>query len=115
MLKESAIFYKMDLIDKLTKLREKMETDFEGFPEGYCMKASEIVAEELKMKKARGIFVDDHGISHVHAWNKKDGKIYDLTADQFSGKFPKIYIIEENSDDAKSTYREGIIVDRRLY
>lgn len=99
----------MDLVKELTSLREKLEEEFEDFPEGYCRKTSEI-AEELGLERTLGIFIDNSGIAHNHWWNKKDGKIYDLTADQFSKEIPKIYILDEDSSEAKSRYREGVML-----
>jgi len=93
----------MNLID----LRNNLKKEFKFFPTECCRIASERVAK-LGYKKTFGLFIDDDGLGNDHHWNKRDGKIYDITASQFSNKLPEILILNENSKEAKARYVEGV-------
>lgn len=97
----------MEILTELSNLRKEMQKEFKEFPKGYCRESS-TRAIRFGLEQTCGLFIDDDGVGHDHHWSKKDGKIYDITAIQFSDKLPEIYVLYENSDEAKSRYYEGI-------
>ncbi len=96
----------MDILEQLKDLRKKLEGEFKGFPSGCCLITSERVSK-LGLEEKFGLFIDDNGIGNGHHWNEKDGKIYDLTANQFSNDLPEILILNKDSKEAER-YVEGV-------
>lgn len=97
------------IIKKLFRLRESMEKEYKGFPKEYCQISSRKIEENFGFPQVFGLFIDNEGKGYGHYWNSTSEKdIVDVTADQFSKKIPKIYILKENSFEAKEHYLENI-------
>ena len=96
----------MNLVEKLKNLRDVMKKEFKSFPHKCCREAVRRGCN-LGLEETFGLFIDDGGLGNNHHWNKKDGRIYEITARQFSDSLPEIYILDENSEEAKARYVEG--------
>ena len=96
-----------EILTKLKILKETLKKEFKFFPSKTFREASDRAAK-LGLDKTYGLFIDDNGIGNDHDWNKKDGRIYDITAKQFSKNLPEIYVVNEDSEEAKSRYIEGV-------
>ena len=84
----------MDIEKELSNLRKRLETGRRG--------------EKLGLEVEYGLFVDEEGFGHNHCWFKKNGMIYDITADQFSGNLPRILMLKTDSKEASKRYLEGV-------
>lgn len=98
----------MDTINELLGLRQRMQADFKCFPHECCRESARRGRLELGLEETYGQFIDDNGLGNNHHWNKKDGFIIDITADQFCASLPPVYIIPENSPEAQARYYEGV-------
>ncbi|MFA5071639.1 MAG: hypothetical protein WC511_04750 [Candidatus Pacearchaeota archaeon] len=88
----------------LEKIRESLIKGDPLFPNACCFIAADAVKNNLGYNIVRGSFVLK-GYKNLHYWNETpDGKIVDLTASQFSQRFPEILITDKNSDCAKTYY-----------
>jgi len=97
----------MKILIELSNLRKEMQREFKCFPKECCREASHR-AVKLGFEETFGLFIDNQGLGNDHHWNKKDGKIFDITANQFCEDLPEIYVLDENSEEAKSRYIEGV-------
>jgi len=97
----------MNLIKKLLDLKNELKCEFKDFPRGCCREAVKR-ASDFGLEETFGLFIDDYGIGHNHHWSRKNGKIYDITAFQFTDKLLEVYILDENSSEVDERYAEGV-------
>jgi hypothetical protein len=100
-------FRMTNILKSLAGLRNSLKQEFKFFPDECCREAAKR-ATEFGLDETFGLFIDENGIGHDHNWNKKGGKIYDITAGQFPGTFPDIVVLNEDSQEAASRYVEGV-------
>lgn len=92
-------------INKLVSIRQSYER-LRPFPETYCRTCSMDIALKLDFTMVFGAFVDTKEEPHGHYWTvTEDNEIVDLTAGQF-GRFPKYFILNIESEEAKRHYIE---------
>lgn len=70
-----------------------MPVGFKNFPEGTCGDISDILAEYLYQNGFQDIdYICGESADGSHAWLEIDGKVVDITADQFYGVREKVMI-----------------------
>ena len=94
-------------ISDLESIRDLLSSEYKCYPLQCCNLASSQLAG-FGFEIMAGLFVDSNGIGHNHSWNVRDGKIYDITADQFCSEFPSVYVLPVDSLEAQIHYVEGV-------
>ena len=97
--------------ERLEQIREDFFQRIHFFPEGCCRGAAVRINNVAGYKLVRGKFYFE-GRQFDHYWNETpDGEIVDLTASQFSDRFPRIFVTSKHSDLAKNHYDNAYFRD----
>lgn len=101
-------------LQQLSDLRSELEREVARFssvrfPKDCCTYVATRAQRSLDLNVVSGLFIDGDEIGHNHTWNEtSEGYIVDLTASQFSGNFPQVYVLPKDSHEAKERYWPGV-------
>ena len=89
----------MQMRRRLRIVSSSMQSKFRCFPGGCCEVTASAVERHTALDYQNGLFIDDDGVAHPHAWNvdPETGDIYDLTIAQFGERFSNIQRISRTS------------------
>ena len=97
-------------IEALSSLVAEIRSELSDFPRGCCEYTAALVQEVFCYPKHSGLFIDDSGVGHPHAWNvdPETGKTIDLTATQFNPALRMVYVAEPEGDEGSRHYLEDV-------